>query len=97
MMSTRSIFLKCLLLAMVISCASCFVTKPATTVSNGAAFVSSEQRIGTTAMQLRIDPKELEKNDSNNAAANLKGAAYGGSIAIAALLPIAFIVWAATN
>ena len=97
MMSARSFFAKCLLLAMVISSTSGFVAKPLVSVSNHAqtAFVSSERMI--TAMQLKLDPNELEKNASNNNAGNLKGAAYGGSIAVAALLPVAFLVWAAVH
>ena len=100
MISARSFFVKCLLLAMAIACASGFVTKPAVSVSNQAqtAFVASERmNAGITAMQLKLDPKELEKNASNNNAGNLKGAAYGGSIAVAALLPVAFLVWAAIH
>ena len=96
MMSTRSAFLKCLLLAVVISCATSFVTKPAVAITKAPAFVATESK-PLTSLQLRIDPKELEKNNSNNAAANMKGAAYGGSIAIAVLLPVVFLVWAASH
>ena len=46
----------------------------------------------TTALQLKVkvDPdKAGNKNEKGNNAM----AAYGGSIAIAALLPVAFIIW----
>ncbi|CAB9511100.1 expressed unknown protein [Seminavis robusta] len=45
-------------------------------------------------LKVKVDP-EQSKNRSNPAA--MKGAAYGGSIAIAVLLPVAFLVWAATK
>eukprot|EP00567_Pseudictyota_dubia_P008139 CAMPEP_0197464704 /NCGR_PEP_ID=MMETSP1175-20131217/64159_1 /TAXON_ID=1003142 /ORGANISM="Triceratium dubium, Strain CCMP147" /LENGTH=131 /DNA_ID=CAMNT_0043000689 /DNA_START=136 /DNA_END=531 /DNA_ORIENTATION=- len=51
----------------------------------------------TTALQLKLDPKELEKNAAANTKGNMKGVAYGGSIAIGALLPLAFLVWAAIH
>jgi hypothetical protein len=48
----------------------------------------------TTSLQLKIkiDP---EKAKIKNAAGMAKGAAYGGSILIAVLLPVAFLIWAA--
>ena len=42
-------------------------------------------------LKVKVDPNAK----TNNAAGNAKAAAYGGSIAIAALLPIAFLVWSA--
>lgn len=43
------------------------------------------------SLKVKVDPNAK----TNNAAGNAKAAAYGGSIAIAALLPIAFLVWSA--
>merc|ERR1711865_957197 len=45
----------------------------------------------TTALQLKvkIDPDKANKNEKGNNAM----AAYGGSIAIAALFPVLFIIW----
>jgi len=40
-------------------------------------------------LKVKIDPNAKTDNSKGNA----KAAAYGGSIAIAALLPIAFLVW----
>mmetsp|Transcript_10626 Transcript_10626/g.25576 ORF Transcript_10626/g.25576 Transcript_10626/m.25576 type:complete len:100 (+) Transcript_10626:91-390(+) len=40
-------------------------------------------------LKVKVDPNAK----TNNSAGNAKAAAYGGSIAIAALLPIAFLIW----
>lgn len=44
-------------------------------------------------LKVKIDPDAKTKNASGNA----KAAAYGGSIAVAALLPILFLVWSAVS
>lgn len=44
-------------------------------------------------LKVKVDPNAK----TNNAKGNAKAAAYGGSIAIAALLPIAFLVWSAIS
>jgi len=44
-------------------------------------------------LKIKVDPNAKTNNDKGNA----KAAAYGGSIAIAALLPIAFLVWSVVN
>ena len=44
-------------------------------------------------LKVKVDP-EAKKRVNAGAA---KGAAYGGSIAIAVLLPVVFLVWAAAN
>ncbi|KAL7428171.1 hypothetical protein ACHAXH_001736 [Discostella pseudostelligera] len=50
----------------------------------------------STALQLKVkvDP---EAKKTKNAAGNAKMAAYGGSVVIALLLPIAFLVWSAVS
>ena len=56
------------------------------------AFTATAFSSTTTALQLKVkvDPdKAGNKNEKGNNAM----AAYGGSIAIAALLPVAFIIW----
>jgi hypothetical protein len=50
----------------------------------------------TTSLSLKIDPKEI-KNKKGNALGAAKGAAYGGSIVIAVLLPVIFLIWSASN
>jgi hypothetical protein len=45
----------------------------------------------STSLNLKVKVDPNAKN--NNAGGNAKMAAYGGSVAIAALLPIAFLVW----
>ncbi|KAL3915495.1 MAG: hypothetical protein SGILL_005626 [Bacillariaceae sp.] len=50
----------------------------------------------TTALSLKVDPNSIKKNNSN-LSGKAKGAAYGGSIAIAVLLPVAFLVWSAVS
>ncbi len=44
-------------------------------------------------LKVKVDPNAKTKNSAGNA----KAAAYGGSIAIAALLPVAFLVWSALS
>mmetsp|Transcript_18304 Transcript_18304/g.51007 ORF Transcript_18304/g.51007 Transcript_18304/m.51007 type:complete len:108 (-) Transcript_18304:184-507(-) len=53
------------------------------------------QPSSTTALNLKVKVDPDAK--TNNAAGNAKAAAYGGSIAVAALLPIIFLVWSALN
>ncbi|VEU45191.1 unnamed protein product [Pseudo-nitzschia multistriata] len=44
-------------------------------------------------LKVKVDPNAKTKNSAGNA----KAAAYGGSIAIAALLPVIFLVWSVVN
>ncbi|OEU07128.1 hypothetical protein FRACYDRAFT_251907 [Fragilariopsis cylindrus CCMP1102] len=44
-------------------------------------------------LKIKVDPNAKTDNSKGNA----KGAAYVGSIAIAAALPIIFLIWSATN
>mmetsp|Transcript_11393 Transcript_11393/g.26789 ORF Transcript_11393/g.26789 Transcript_11393/m.26789 type:complete len:110 (-) Transcript_11393:689-1018(-) len=53
------------------------------------------QSSSTTALNLKVKVDPNAK--TNNSAGNAKAAAYGGSIAVAALLPIIFLVWSALN
>jgi hypothetical protein len=49
----------------------------------------STQTSTSLNLKVKVDPNAKTKN----AAGNAKAAAYGGSIAIAALLPIGFLLW----
>lgn len=59
------------------------------------ADMPSHQPSSSTMLNLKVkvDPDAKTKNSAGNA----KAAAYGGSIAVAALLPIAFLVWSALS
>jgi hypothetical protein len=109
MMTLR--FLQCLIIALVtVSGASAF-TVGNNNNNNNKSMISSTRTIipsafitqtqtatSSTALSLKLNVKELEKNASNkNTSANVKGATYGGSIVIAILLPVAFLVWSATS
>lgn len=50
-----------------------------------------------TALRLKMDVKELEKNAASNSSGNAKMAAYGGSVVIALALPLAFLAWSAIH
>eukprot|EP00536_Pseudo-nitzschia_multiseries_P010845 jgi/Psemu1/289324/fgenesh1_pg.347_\ len=59
-----------------------------------SSFASAQSSSSTTTalnLKVKVDPNAKTKN----AAGNAKAAAYGGSIAIAALLPVIFLVWSA--
>mmetsp|Transcript_18235 Transcript_18235/g.29428 ORF Transcript_18235/g.29428 Transcript_18235/m.29428 type:complete len:82 (-) Transcript_18235:153-398(-) len=47
-------------------------------------------------LKVKVDPKAASNKNKINPGA-FKGAAYGGSIAVAVLLPVAFLVWAAAH
>ena len=51
----------------------------------------------STQLQLKIDPNTIKKGNNKNASGMAKGAAYGGSVAVAVLLPVAFLAWAALH
>ena len=57
---------------------------------------SAEGLTSTTALQLKvkIDP---EAKGNKNVAGNAKMAAYGGSVVVAVLLPVVFLIWAAVS
>ena len=60
----------------------------------GSASSSSSSSSSTSLnLKVKVDPNAKTDNSKGNA----KAAAYGGSIAIAALLPIAFLVWSALS
>jgi hypothetical protein len=48
----------------------------------------------STQLHLKVDPNSI-KNKNKNSMGVAKGAAYGGSIAVAVLLPVVFLAWAA--
>mmetsp|Transcript_13629 Transcript_13629/g.30430 ORF Transcript_13629/g.30430 Transcript_13629/m.30430 type:complete len:174 (-) Transcript_13629:404-925(-) len=75
-----------------------------TTGANSRAGIASQTRPVTempsyseTSTSLNLKVKVDPNAKTNNAKGNAKAAAYGGSIAIAALLPIAFLVWSAIS
>jgi hypothetical protein len=102
-------FLQCLIIALVaVSGASAFTVgnnnnnkrmiSSTRTIIPSAFITQTQTATSSTALSLKLNVKELEKNASNkNTSANVKGAAYGGSIVIAILLPVAFLVWSATS
>jgi hypothetical protein len=57
---------------------------------------SSSSSFSNSALQLKVkvDP---DAKKTKNTAGNAKMAAYGGSVIIAVLLPIAFLVWSAVS
>mmetsp|Transcript_1549 Transcript_1549/g.2284 ORF Transcript_1549/g.2284 Transcript_1549/m.2284 type:complete len:96 (+) Transcript_1549:33-320(+) len=73
------------------------------TVGPNVRIVSQQQRVSdmpsyaqsSSSLNLKVKVDPDAKN--NNAKGNAKAAAYGGSIAIAALLPIAFLIWSAVS
>lgn len=93
-------FLAFLVIALVaVQGATAFTTGP-----NSRAQVSTAQRtvqempsysMSSTSLNLKVKVDPNAKTD--NSKGNAKAAAYGGSIAIAALLPIAFLIWSAIN
>ncbi|KAL7481318.1 hypothetical protein ACHAW6_007000 [Cyclotella cf. meneghiniana] len=59
-------------------------------------FSSAKGLTSSTALQLKVkvDP---EAKGNKNVTGNAKMAAYGGSIVVAVLLPVAFLIWAAVS
>lgn len=55
-------------------------------------FAAAEDSSTALHLKVKVDPKAAA--NSNNLGKS-KAAAYGGSVAIAALLPVIFLVWAA--
>ena len=51
--------------------------------------------VTSTALNLKVDPNSIKGN--KNEKGNAKMAAYGGSVAIAVLLPVAFLIWSAVS
>lgn len=97
-------FLSFLLLALVaIQGSTAFTTgsntnnraKIATPNQPVADMPSYTQQQSSTSLNLKVKVDPNAKTD--NSKGNAKAAAYGGSIAIAALLPIAFLVWSTFN
>ena len=85
--------------AIAVNSASAFTTQShsVTTSRRTANFdlPSATLTSSSTALNLKVDPKSIEGGKNN--AGNAKMAAYGGSVAIAALLPIAFLIWSAIS
>ena len=80
-----------------------FTTGPST---NSRSAITTQRRVPVTDnmpsytasstslnLKIKVDPNAKTDNSKGNA----KGAAYVGSIAIAAALPIIFLIWSATN
>ena len=73
-------------------------TVPRTPLLSPGLTTSSTKTTRTTALRLKVDPEALKKNAKNkNVSGTSKMAAYGGSVVIALLLPIAFLVWSAVS
>ena len=51
----------------------------------------------STALNLKVKIDPNAKKETKNVKGNQKMAAYGGSVAIAVLLPVAFLVWSAVS
>ena len=67
-------------------------------LSPGVTTSSTKTTRSTTALRLKVDPEALKKNAKNkNVSGTSKMAAYGGSVVIALLLPVAFLVWSAVS
>ena len=67
-------------------------------VPSSAVVVVASSSGTTTALRLKVKIDPEAKNKGNkNVAGNAKMAAYGGSVVIALLLPIAFLVWSAVS
>ena len=81
-----------------VSSVNAFTTKPAISVQRGPVPTSpfSAETSTTLNLKVKVDTVKVEKSNKINPGA-FKGAAYGGSIAIAVLLPVAFLIWAATK
>ena len=65
---------------------------PIATTSSSSSPFSAESSSTALHLKVKVDPNAAK---NNNALGNSKAAAYGGSIAVAALLPVVFLVWAA--
>ena len=75
-------------------------TVPRTSLLSSGVTTSSPSTTTTssTALRLKVDPEALKKNAKNkNVSGTGKMAAYGGSVVIALLLPVAFLVWSAVS
>ena len=76
--------------------ASRTVARTQTATPFGSAFEVPSVPTSTTALEalkVKVDPNKKTKNASGNS----KMAAYGGSVVIAVLLPVAFLVWSAVS
>jgi hypothetical protein len=61
------------------------------TMSTATTMRSSSTQL---SLKIKLDPEASKKKVNPGA---FKGAAYGGSIVVAVLLPLAFLVWAAVH
>jgi hypothetical protein len=93
-------FFMLLVALFLVSSVTAFTSKPAVSAIARGSVPSSPFAAGTSSttlhLKVKVDTVKVEKSKKINPGA-FKGAAYGGSIAIAVLLPIAFLVWAATK
>ena len=64
------------------------------TIITGPSF-EIPSTVTSTALNLKVDPNSIKGN--KNEKGNAKMAAYGGSVAIAVLLPVAFLIWSAVS
>ena len=68
-------------------------TQRTTPVVEMPSYNSASTQTSSTSTSLNLKVKIDPNAKTDNSKGNAKAAAYGGSIAIAALLPIAFLVW----
>eukprot|EP00531_Pseudo-nitzschia_arenysensis_P003355 CAMPEP_0116132588 /NCGR_PEP_ID=MMETSP0329-20121206/9632_1 /TAXON_ID=697910 /ORGANISM="Pseudo-nitzschia arenysensis, Strain B593" /LENGTH=98 /DNA_ID=CAMNT_0003627121 /DNA_START=86 /DNA_END=382 /DNA_ORIENTATION=+ len=92
-------FLASLIVAIVAlhSTATAFTTHSQTTKVVQQPLVAELPSYSMTSTSLNLKVKVDPNAKTKNASGNAKAAAYGGSIAVAALLPIAFLVWSALS
>ena len=81
--------------------AAAFTTSPRTALSTRAhittPFTTAASAASTStalALKIKVDP---DAKGNNNVAGNAKMAAYGGSVIIAVLLPVFFLIWSAVS
>ena len=69
--------------------------RSSTPIITGPSFEIPSTVTSSTALNLKVDPNSIKGN--KNEKGNAKMAAYGGSVAIAVLLPVAFLIWSAVS
>lgn len=85
--------------------AAAFTTSPRTALSTHASthapittpFTTAASAASTStalALKIKVDP---DAKGNNNVTGNAKMAAYGGSVIIAVLLPVFFLIWSAVS
>ncbi|KAL3815999.1 hypothetical protein ACHAXA_010659 [Cyclostephanos tholiformis] len=65
--------------------------------SSSFAIIPPPPSVTALNLKVKIDPEAAKTKVNKNVAGNAKMAAYGGSVVIALMLPIAFLVWSAVS